>query len=85
MTVNDSKQRGIALITAMMCLVLMSLIALFVSRSSTLDLRIASNNISREISFDNAEGARAAAEGMLLALGDENECPRRHIRLCHTG
>ncbi len=62
------RQSGIALAVGLIFLLLMSIIGLYASRSSSLELRMAGNAGDKADSFENAEDARLDAETMLNDL-----------------
>ena len=63
-------QRGVALFIGLIFLLLMTLVGLYVSRSSVLELRMAGNAGAKAASFENAEDGRMDAEGILKTLSN---------------
>jgi len=60
----------VALAVALIFLVIMGGIAVFLAKRSNLELRMASNTISKATTFERAEGALPTAEAMTGALAD---------------
>lgn len=70
MRINPSKngkqrQAGVALITGLIFLVMLTLIAVTAMQSTTLEERMAGNSRSRDAAFQGAEAAVRAAEAIL--------------------
>lgn len=59
------RQTGVALITGLIFLVMLTLIALTAMQSTTLEERMAGNARSRDMAFQSGEAAVRAAEGVL--------------------
>jgi type IV pilus assembly protein PilX len=64
----SDRQRGVALAVSLVMLLLLSLIGLFVSRTSSLELRMAGNVAAKAVSFEHAEDARLDAEKLLISI-----------------
>lgn len=62
---SKSRQTGVALITGLIFLVMLTLIALAAMQSTTLEERMAGNARSRDLAFQGAEAAVRAAEAVL--------------------
>ena len=66
----DRRSTGMILMLSIVFLLLITIIGLYLFRSSTLDLRMANNSASKALSFEDAEAARIQAEGTLMDLAD---------------
>lgn len=66
-----TKQRGFTLVLALFFLLLITMAGLFLSRSGTMELRMAGNAAAKAMSFENAEDARLDAEVGLIGVADE--------------
>lgn len=64
---GQRRQAGIALITGLIFLVMLTLIAITAMQSTTLEERMAGNARSRDLAFQGAEAAVRAAEAVLSA------------------
>lgn len=58
---NPSSQRGFALLVALMFLIIVTLLSVSAMRSSTMELRMATNEQEQRIGFDSAQSAADAA------------------------
>lgn len=66
-TVNQTSQKGVVLITALVILMAMTLVALTTMTSSSLEERMAGNMKDREIAFQSAEAALRYGERLAEA------------------
>ena len=62
---GQRRQSGVALITGLIFLVMLTLIAIVAMQSTTLEERMAGNALSRDAAFQGAEAAERAAEAVL--------------------
>jgi len=60
-------QQGTVLIVALVFLVVLTLVAVVAMRTTTLDMKIATNTMLRMRAFENSEGARAPILGLMDA------------------
>lgn len=67
---SPARNRGTVLVLTAALLVLITTFALFMFRSSTLELRMAGNAAARATSFESAEAARIEAETAVLPIVD---------------
>lgn len=67
---GKNRQRGYILVLSLFFLLLITVIGLYLFRSSTLELRMAGNAAAKAISFENAETAHRRAENSINALAD---------------
>jgi type IV pilus assembly protein PilX len=65
--VSSHRQRGVALVVALVLLVVATLIGLAASRGSTLQERMSGNTFDRSLAFQRAESALRAAEVAISA------------------
>ena len=65
-----NRQRGVALVVAMILLVIATLIGLAASRGTLLQERMSSNAYDRSLAFQRSEAALRAAEVAITAEGD---------------
>ena len=66
-TLYPVRQRGLALVVALVLLLVMTMVAIVAMRTTTLDLRMASNTTTTRRAFQNSDGARVAIGAMLDA------------------
>lgn len=64
------KARGFALITALIFLVVLTLVAVIAMKGSGLELRMSSNNAQHAEAFESSEAPRRIASRLLQVLGD---------------
>jgi type IV pilus assembly protein PilX len=67
---RNSKQRGVALVVALILLVVATLIGLAASRGTLLQERMSANSYDRSLAFQRSEAALRAAEAAITANGD---------------
>jgi len=67
---QGTRESGSALLIGLVFLVLMTMVGLFVARSSMLQLRMSDNAGGKATSFEEAEQARIKAEDALLSVAD---------------
>jgi type IV pilus assembly protein PilX len=66
---NPSRQRGVALVVALILLMVATLIGLAASRGTLLQERMSSNTFDRSLAFQRSEAALRAAEAAIRAQG----------------
>ena len=64
------KSRGYTLVLSLFFITLVTMAGLFLSRSGTMELRMAGNAAAKVMSFENAEDARLDAEVTLINVSD---------------
>lgn len=70
-TLDRDRSSGMVLMLSIVFLLLITIIGMYLFRSSSLDLRMANNSASKALSFEGAETARISAEETLIALADD--------------
>jgi len=71
MKYRSSHNRGFTLILALFFLLLITMVGLFMTRSSSLELRMAGNSGAKALSFESAEEARLDAEVTLVGVANK--------------
>ena len=66
----NSRQGGLAMVMSLFFLLLLMLIGVYLTRSSTMDMRMAGNAGAKAVSFENSEDARMDAEAILFGISD---------------
>lgn len=68
--IQFSRQRGVALVVALILLMVATLIGLAASRGTLLQERMSANSYDRSLAFQRSEAALRAAEAAITANGD---------------
>lgn len=68
---HSNKQHGAALVISLLIMLVMTMLGLSMLNSTTMEVKMASNNQQRQIAYQAAETALKAAETVLAALTTE--------------